>query len=334
MNYHRFLTTCLTIIYASPATADLGIILPVYTETSAQYNAGYAAVAKVPFIAIINPDDGPGTSRVSSLRTFANNIRNAGGRVMGYINSFYGGLDASVGGDAADQMSLYTSFYAVDGYFIDEVNNSSSYYKSIKSRAGSKTVILNPGTNISHTANIVINFENPLSGAGGSGSFLNYNSNLSSSGVASGAIIYSTSTAASMRQCVDRAIAAGYDWIYVSNDKEPNPFDGVPSYWQEEIDYIAAKNLPPLPAAVPSALFKMSVPTGSAAAGWTLSFPTAARRTYTVQVSGDLRTWTTATRITSNTPATEIATAAVLTMTVNSPPGLKSCFFRAVDVSP
>ena len=40
----------------------LGIIMPVYTENSWHFNAAYEAAEKVPFIAIINPDDGPGWS--------------------------------------------------------------------------------------------------------------------------------------------------------------------------------------------------------------------------------------------------------------------------------
>jgi hypothetical protein len=311
------------------AHALLGIILPVYTESSAQYNAGYLAVAKVPFIAIINPDDGPGSGRVSSLSTFSNTVRARGGRVVGYVNSFYGGLDNSSGGDGQVQMNRYVSWYGVNGFFIDEVSNSGSYYRTLKSRGGNRFTILNPGTNIGHSLDMVVTFENPLTGAGGSGNFLNYNSNLTGSSVESGAIVYSASGASTMRSCVDHAIAQGYDWIYVSNDGGTNPFDSVPSYWQEEIDYIAYKNLPP---PLSSDAFNTStlVPTNG---GWTLSFPTAAGRTYEVQASADLATWVTATAIANDSLARALGNGGQMSFDVKPLPGVTRCYFRGADIT-
>jgi hypothetical protein len=310
--------------------AGLGIIMPVYTENSSQFNAAYAAAEKVPFVAIINPDDGPGTSRLTSLRDFSNGVKARGGQVIGYINSFYGGLSWD---EAEEQMDAYYSFYGVHGYFIDEVaTNISSYYNTMKGRASGRYLVMNPGTSAPSSYNGfstgIVTYENPL-GGDQSAPFLSYGNNLSSSSTLSAAIIYSTSSAASMRACVDRALAQGYDYIYVTNDGNPNPFDGIPSYWTEEIAYIARANLP---AAVPQALFKLSSPT-PVAGGFSFTWPASIGRTYAIQVSTDLKVWTTATK-TDGTAASLVANANSLSLSVKKPANSHCGYFRAADVTP
>ena len=312
----------------SQGRAALGIIMPVYTETSAQFNAAYAAAAKVPFIGIINPDDGPGGSKVSSLGTFSNGVRSRGGEVIGYVNSFYGGLSWD---EAEEQMGLYIGWYGVAGFFIDEVaTNKSSYYNTMKGRASGKYFVLNPGTNISgHTSisRIIVTYENPLSGDQSS-PFLSYSNNLRTSGTQSGAIIYSTSSAASMRQCVDRALAQGYDWIYVTNDGGANPYDVVPSYWTDEIDYIARANLPP---PVPEERFYLS--SSPVEAGLSLTLPTAIGRTYRVEVTTDLTAWSPAIRE-DNSSAEFIATTSNTALIVKHPATATRAYYRATDITP
>jgi Spherulation-specific family 4 len=318
------------LLTCTSSTAGLGIVMPVYTETNWQFDAAYAAAEKVPFVAIINPNDGPGTSRLTSLRNFSNGIRARGGNVIGYINSYYGGLSWDEG---EEQMNAYYSFYSVNGYFIDEVaTNKYSYYNTLRGRASGRYLVLNPGTNApssySGISGGIITYENPLWGDQSS-PFLSYGNSLNGSATLSGAIIYSTGTAASMRDCVDRAIAQGYDYIYVTDDGNPNPFDSVPSYWTEEINYIARSNLP---AAVPAAQFKLSSPT-PVVGGFSFSWPTSIGRTYEIQVSTDLSTWTTATRI-DGTKSTQVAPGNSMSVTVKSPAGSPCGFFRAADVTP
>lgn len=309
--------------------AKLGIIMPVYTEDSAQFNAAYAAAEKVPFVAIINPDDGPGTSRIGSLKTFADGIKARGGQVIGYINSYYGGLSWD---EAQDQMNAYYSFYGVNGYFIDEVaTNKSSYYNTMLGRAGGRYMVLNPGTNAPSSYNAfsggIVTYENPL-GGDQSAPFLSYGNNLIYSNTKSAAIIYSTGGAGNMRACVDRAVSQGYDYIYVTDDYNPNPFDNIPSYWTDEINYVARMNLP---ASVPADIFKLSSPT-PVAGGFNFTYPTVVGRTYEIQVSTDLKTWATAVK-SDGTASKQVATGSSMTQTVKAPSS--PCgFFRAADITP
>ncbi len=333
MNFYTKLPLVVGIVLAtlmSPGRARLGIIMPVYTENSAQFNAAYAAAEKVPFVAIINPDDGPGTSRLNSLRDFSNGIKARGGQVIGYINSYYGGLSWD---EAEEQMDAYYSFYGVQGYFIDEVaTNISSYYNTMKGRAKGRYLVMNPGTSAPSSYNNfstgIVTYENPL-GGDQSSPFLSYGNNLSSSSTLSAAIIYSAPTAANMQACVDRAVAQGYDYIYVTNDNNPNPFDGIPAYWTEEIAAVVRSSLP---AAIPAALFKLSSPT-PVTDGFSFTWPAAIGRTYAIQVSTDLKVWTTATK-TDGTPATQVATTNTLSLAVKKPSSTHCGFFRAADVTP
>ena len=307
----------------------LGIIMPVYTENSWHFNAAYEAAEKVPFIAIINPDDGPGWSRLTPLRNFSNGVRARGGEVVGYINSYFGGLSWD---EAEEQMDNYIAFYNVQGFFIDEVaNNRSSYYNTMKGRASGKYLVLNPGANLTGyttIGKIITTYENPQEGHL-SPAFADFSSNLASSGTHSAAIVYSVGNSISMRQCVDRALAQGYDWIYITDDGGTNPFDSVPSYWTEEINYIARANLPP---PVPDGQFILSISlTGNGSCA--LTCPTALGRTYEIQISSELLSWTTATK-SDDTPAQAVAGGTTLAMTVKTPPGTKAAFFRAVDSTP
>lgn len=64
-----------------------------------------------------------------------------------------------------------------------------------------------------------------------------------------------------------------------------------------------------------------------------MTCPTALGRTYEIQISSDLLSWTTATK-SDDTPAQAVAGGPTLAMTVKTPPGTKAAFFRAVDSTP
>jgi hypothetical protein len=329
----KLLNVLLFLVVATRAHSQLGILFPMYSESAPMFNAAYAAADKVPTMVVINPDDGPGTRRNASLATFSTNLKARKGQVIGYINSFYGGLSYD---EAEEQMNDYVNFYGVQGFFIDEVGlNKSTYYNTLKSRAGDRFLILNPGANANSYSNIgrvVVTFENPITGAGGSGHFGSFSNGLSGSAAQSGAIVYSTAGIASMKDAVNRSVTQGYDWLYVTNDGGSNPFDTVPSYWTEKVDYIARMNLPP---PVPMESFSLGIAPGSSAVnGWTITFPTAIGRTYAVQTTRDLRNWSAATVFNQAAPAQFVATAASATLKVSGPAGAPSAFFRAADITP
>jgi hypothetical protein len=324
------LVVCLGFLVSARALA-LGIVYPVYTENQTQFNAVYAAMAKVPVLAVINPLDGPGTVADAALVTFSANVRNGNSRVLGYIDTNYGGTTVT---EVSRQMRLYETFYNVDGFFFDEVEDIPVYNGSIAAEAQGRLTFFNPGTNISADHNpfssVIATYENPLGGSF-SAPFLSYESNLKNSGTQSAAIVYGVSTQAKMVECVDRAILQGYDWLYITHDVEPNPFDAIPTYWTAEVNYITSKRIdPPLS----NAAFTLSKPQHSGS-GWRLDFATAIGRSYEIQVSTNLATWTTAVQTASGSAARVQATTTSSSLVVNGLSGATGRgYFRVRDTTP
>lgn len=311
-----------------PEASGMGIIMPIYGNTTTQFSAAEAAARRVPLIAIFNPDNGPGTSKRTSYANAMNRIKSAGGQVIGYISTDYGNIDIN---DVKSQMDQYSSWYGVNGYFIDEMHYTSSklnYYKSANSyaRGKGKFVVGNPGGSISSTylaaAEILITFENPVSSGWGSAS--------GGERARYGAIPYSASSLGSL---VTQADTKGFGWIYATNRSEPDPFGLLPSYWEAEVSAVEAFNTPPLPPPLPDAQFQVTnAAPQPAGGGIAISFPAVARRRYGVQVSTDMQTWTAA--VTPSGQAAEItpATDGVVTLQAAMMPSATAAYYRAVDL--
>src|SRR4051794_38334383 len=67
----------------------LGILIPAYFSPGTRWTELNDAARRVPLIAIMNPNNGPGTSSSSSYVTAINSLRQSGGRVIGYVYSSY-----------------------------------------------------------------------------------------------------------------------------------------------------------------------------------------------------------------------------------------------------
>ena len=121
-------------------------LIPLYvypTYLGSYWDVIEANPANVGYI-IANPDTGPGTSVNSDYTTHIANMRAAGIKVLGYVDTDYAGLALS---SVAATMSTWVSYYAIDGFFFDRCPNatgSESYYATLnthaKSTAGMITV--------------------------------------------------------------------------------------------------------------------------------------------------------------------------------------------------
>src|SRR3989475_2432669 len=112
--------------------------------------AAKQAHPRVPIIAMINPNSGPGTSYDSNFNTGINNMRASGIIVLGYIGTKYCAMSIAT---AEGQIDTYHSFYKLDGFLFDEMKNTpgcESYYSTLtnyaKSTYGDTLIIGNPGT--------------------------------------------------------------------------------------------------------------------------------------------------------------------------------------------
>ena len=228
----------------------LGIFIPAYFSPGTRWTELNEAAKRVPLIAIMNPNNGPGTSSSSSYVTAINSLRQSGGRVIGYVYSSYTARPlANVQAD----IDRYFSFYNIDGIFIDEMTNDSTaahvdYYEAlyqyIKGKNPAWIVVGNPGINASAayltrpTVDTLVTFEN------NSG----YETNVpdvwtkTQAPTAISHLCYAVADATTMTNYVNIAVSRNAGHIYVTDDSGSNPWDRLPTYWNAEIGLIESIN--------------------------------------------------------------------------------------------
>ena len=92
----------------SAPAAPMGILVPTYFDPpSSLWNALNFAANRVPLVAIMNPNDGPATTRNPAYVTAVNSLRAAGGQVLGYVDTNYTARDTNT---VKADIDLYFSF--------------------------------------------------------------------------------------------------------------------------------------------------------------------------------------------------------------------------------
>src|SRR6185437_3577180 len=228
-------TTPLTVLpHQAHAASQTGVMIALYTYPDSTWDVvaqAKSAHPSVPVVAIINPDNGPGSSRDANYVSGIQKLHAAGVVVLGYDATGYASNSAS---SVKSVMNIWKSLYNIDGIFFDEMANWSgeeNYYSGLTSYAkslGYTMTVGNPGTDtlpsyIGTVDNLMI-YENPglppLSAL--QGWHTSYDkSNFSM--IAFGVNSISTSFLSSASNYV------GY--IDLTNDVLDNPYDSVPSYF-------------------------------------------------------------------------------------------------------
>ena len=233
------------------APAHLGIVVPAYFYPSpgSAWNQLTAAASRVPITAILNPNSGPGTSVDPNYGAAVDQLRAAGGKVLGYVHTSYAARPLA---DVEAEIDAYHRWYHIDGIFIDEMTSDANaghlhYYEQIDHFVHHEQHhwidVGNPGVNvprsyINHAADEFVLFEN------GSGydtytppayqarrparDFVN--------------LLYNVPTAAAMQADVSLAVSRHTGSIFITDDTLPNPYDTLPSYWNQLVDAVAAAN--------------------------------------------------------------------------------------------
>jgi hypothetical protein len=233
--------------------APLGIMVPAYFyPTSGEYwNSLAFAASRVPLIAIMNPNNGPGMRQDTNYVRVLANLHQAGGKVMGYVHTGWGARSLK---KVKADIDLYLSFYAVDGFFIDEMSSDkkttnlnyyATIYQYIKSRNPNYSVTGNPGAETQEdylakpTADSVMIFENDGS---------DYRTFVPSSWVARYParefvhLPYHVADSTTMSNFVGLAMSRNAGWIYITDATLPNPYDRLPAYWTNEVNLVREFN--------------------------------------------------------------------------------------------
>ncbi len=238
-------------------TNNVGLLVPAYFTSATDWNRLALAARRVPLIAILNPNSGPGTQASASYQKSINSLRSAGGQVVGYVSTRYAARPtAEVEGDVA----TYYQWYALDGIFLDEMTNASdervlSYYATLNQHIHAQhprsLVIANPGTQLPevyrlrNTADLWVTFEYDQG-------YPAYQPDAWVSKYPAkqfGHLVYNIPTVQTMTNDVRLACERRAGWIFVTNDSGANPWDTLPTYWDTLVNEVERINLSRRPQA-------------------------------------------------------------------------------------
>jgi hypothetical protein len=229
-----------------------------YPTVGTMWDGLVAAAPHVRLGVIMNPASGPGTIADSLYVGAIANVRAAGGRIYGYVDTAYATRPAA---DVLADVAGYQALYAVsDGIFLDQMANGVAdlaYYRAlttaIHAAMPGSVVIANPGTSVPEAfvaqgaADVLVTYENNLTGAE---PYLNtpppawvaaYPARRFSN------IVYNVPDAAGMQVVLDTMQVRRAGVVFITHRVLPNPYDELPAYWTALVNAVAA--LPPLCAA-------------------------------------------------------------------------------------
>ena len=214
------------------------------------WNRLIEAAPRVPIVAIVNPESGPGKEANPDYAAVVSRAKAAGVKVIGYVNTEYGKRPArrsrpiSTGG---------SEFYPdIQGIFLDAQASGAEHvdlYAALRTFVRRKikeaVVITNPGTICAEeyfarsAVDVAVVFENHE----GFETFelppwaRNYQARQFA------AIPYSVKTAGQMKDAAQQAVLKGIGYFYVTDgDSMPNPWDRLPLYWDAEVEAVKRVN--------------------------------------------------------------------------------------------
>ena len=254
------------------AASGPGLLVPAYFSPGddglwPKLNA--VAEKKVPLIAIMNPDVGPGDKPDPEYIKATKALQKSGGKVVGYIFTKYGRRNA---GHVMEDITRYFEWYPhIDGIFVDQMpadlsnkKKEPSRYKAefakiggnqkpkdarkemtqyyygiwvhVKALKSEWMVIGNPGATPDQsfykekTADVFVTFANHDGyDAYKPPSWLKRGSRKTAH------LIYDVASTEDMKKHIAAAKEHGADWVYVSDDGGGNPWDTLPAYWDEQV---------------------------------------------------------------------------------------------------
>ena len=241
-----------------------GLLIPFYVYPNNPYTDPVVAdlldlirkYRRVPVIVIINPSNGPGAVEDGNYTAFIRLLQAAGAKVAGYVSTDYAArAEAAVKADVDAWLTLYASA-PVDTIFYDEQtwdlgtdNANVTLYKRYTDYCHDRNlwpVICNPGTNQqgayfeTRTGDIIVIHENS-SWPSESDLLGNYvGGHVDHKGALRAVLVYNQGA---LDQVQVRDLTKYAQWIYITHDNLPNPWDSV-SDWLEITMAILADAVP------------------------------------------------------------------------------------------
>jgi hypothetical protein len=198
-------------------------------------------------LAIINPNSGPGDTVDSNYVSQVTSTRAKGMTVIGYVHTSYGARSLT---EVKAEVDRHYTWYGVDGIFFDEVTDSCTdplkvaYYQDlydyVKRKPGDiDRVVLNPGAKVGDcymaASDIIVTFEN---------TYANYVGWQPSGWEATQPAnhfwhLITETNKSDMPNAISLAKSRNAGWVYVTDDSGTNPWDSLPSYWNNELPLVS-----------------------------------------------------------------------------------------------
>lgn len=242
-------------IYGSPALAadpSLKLIVPAYfypggKELKAWHHLIDAA-SKVPIIAIANPASGPGKQVDPAYTAIIQQAQAAHVKIIGYVSTSYAKRTAS---EIKQDIDTWVQFYpSIEGFFFDEQSSEaakSDFYVDIASYGRMKVsnafIVTNPGTICAEeyfskrVADTICTVESadsldkymPPAWATKYPPSQFYG------------LAYKIGKSRNMQDSLKAAPTKHFGYVFVTDDKLPNPWDTLPPYWDDEVKALQSK---------------------------------------------------------------------------------------------
>jgi hypothetical protein len=236
--------------------AKTHLIVPLYVYPTLN-NPFWVAVAnaskKIGIVAIVNPNSGPGVGLPNTdYQAALTKLKNTNVTSVGYVATGYGKRNKSLILADLTTYSKWPKQYSVGGIFFDEaatdvklVGLYQELYNLTKSLFGiTAKVITNQGTKVDEVyvgskraADIAVVFESSYSSWK---SFVPSSYMFKHNNTEFAAIIH-TCSKADFNSAFDKAISSNIGYVYVTDDVMSNPYDILPTYFSNQVDYIALK---------------------------------------------------------------------------------------------
>jgi hypothetical protein len=239
---------------APPEEPALSLIVPAYIYPGGKglkdWERLIAAADSVPIVAIINRDSGPGKQVDENLLRVLERARRSKLTMIGYVPLKYAKRPvAEVKADVDGWLSLYPG--VLGGVFFDEqpsgpegvayVAECAAY---VRSQIKNARIASNPGTVCApeylaiEGAPIIGMFENKT----GIDAYRPPPWRTKFRAGQMAVVLHDVRTAQVMKRSLREAVRKRAGCIYVTDDTGANPWDRLPSYWEEEVSAVAAEN--------------------------------------------------------------------------------------------
>ncbi len=248
------LVTCDVATGDEPELPKLGLLVPAYIypggEALKDWERLIAAADRVPIIAIVNRDSGPGKRVDKDLHAVLERSQRSKLTLIGYVALSYAGRPvADVKADVDGWLSLYPGM--LGGIFFDEQPSQPSGIAYVaecaayaRKRINNATIVSNPGTicapeylTIAGEPTICL-FENKT----GIDAYRPPSWRTKFRARQMAAVLYDVPTVEAMKRSLREMVQKRTGYVYVTDDAGPNPWVRLPSYWDDEVAAVAAEN--------------------------------------------------------------------------------------------